>query len=73
MGKNVHVVPSNGKWGVRTEGSEKLSSLSNTQIEAIEKARTIAKNQESELFIHGEDGKIRARNSYGNDPYPPKN
>jgi hypothetical protein len=23
-------------------------------------------------LIHGEDGRIRERNSYGNDPYPPK-
>lgn len=25
-----------------------------------------------ELFIHGTNGRIRGRNSYGNDPYPPK-
>jgi hypothetical protein len=24
------------------------------------------------LYIHGQDGRIRERNSYGNDPYPPK-
>lgn len=29
-------------------------------------------NQRGELFIHGVDGKIRARESHGNDPYPPR-
>ncbi|MEF9924580.1 MAG: DUF2188 domain-containing protein, partial [Muribaculaceae bacterium] len=43
-----------------------------TQKAAIEKAMDIAINQQSELFIHGENGKIRDRNSYSNDPYPPK-
>ncbi len=28
--------------------------------------------QLAERIIHGEDGKIRQKNSYGNDPYPPK-
>jgi hypothetical protein len=32
----------------------------------------IAQNQQSELLIHGENGRIREKNSYGNDPYPPK-
>ena len=40
--------------------------------ETINHAKEICKNQKSELFIHGEDGKIRERNSYGNDPFPPK-
>ena len=29
------------------------------------------KNQ-SEVLIHGTNGKIRAKDSYGNDPNPPK-
>jgi len=43
-----------------------------TQSEAIEAARKIAEKQKTELYIHGKDGRIRDRNSYGNDPYPPK-
>lgn len=72
MGKNQHVVPVNGKWGVKGEGNEKYTSLFPTQAEAIEKAREIARNQQSELFIHGRDGQIRARDSHGNDPFPPE-
>nr|WP_084389162.1 DUF2188 domain-containing protein [Fusibacter sp. 3D3] len=32
----------------------------------------MAKNQQSELVIHRPNGQIREKNSYGNDPYPPK-
>ena len=72
-GKNQHVVPtSNGKWGVRGEGNSKLTKITSTQNKAIEKAREIAKNQRSEVVIHGENGKIQDRDSYGNDTCPPK-
>ena len=40
--------------------------------QAIEKAENIARNQKSDTKIHGEKGKIRAADSYGNDPCPPK-
>lgn len=72
MNKNQHVVPTEKGWGIRGEDNEKITQHFETQEEAIEKARAIAKNQKSELLIHGEDGEIRARDSYGNDPYPPK-
>jgi uncharacterized protein YdaT len=72
MGKNQHVVTHRDGWGVRGEGNSKVTSIHSTQREAIEKAKSIAVNQNSELFIHGQNGRIRERNSYGNDPYPPK-
>ncbi|WP_143808521.1 DUF2188 domain-containing protein, partial [Pantoea rodasii] len=28
--------------------------------------------QGSELLIHGENGRIRAKDSHGKDPFPPK-
>lgn len=72
MGKNQHVVPHPDGWAVKGEGNSKATKITDTQQEAINHARAIAKNQESELLIHGKDGKIRERDSYGNDPYPPK-
>ncbi|MCB0511746.1 MAG: DUF2188 domain-containing protein, partial [Bacteroidetes bacterium] len=30
--------------------------------------REIAKNQQSELVIHNKEGKIREKDSFGNDP-----
>jgi len=73
MGKDQHIVKHPDGWAVKGEGNNKATVVTKTQEEAIEKGREIAKNQESELLIHGKDGQIRNRNSYGNDPYPPKN
>jgi hypothetical protein len=68
-----HVVPSGGKkWSVRRAGSSRASGTYSTQREAVEKARERARNQQTELYIHGRDGRIRERNSYGRDPVPPK-
>ena len=70
--KSQHVVPRDGRWAVRKGGSDRVTRSFNTQQEAIEVARNIARNQETELYIHGRDGRIRERNSYGRDPFPPK-
>ena len=70
--RNQHIVPHEGGWAVRGAGSSRASSVHTTQSEAISAGREIARHQGSELFIHGRDGQIRERDSYGNDPFPPK-
>ncbi|MGH1432580.1 MAG: DUF2188 domain-containing protein [Neptuniibacter sp.] len=70
--KNQHVVPHSEGWAVKGAGNQKATSVHRTQADAIEHAREIARNQESEMLIHGTNGQIRERNSYGNDPYPPE-
>lgn len=50
--------------GKRTE----LEGMYRTQAIAIKFARPLAMRYKAELFIHGRDGKIRAKDSYGNDP-----
>jgi uncharacterized protein YdaT len=70
--KNVHVTQHQDGWQVRREGAERASSVHETQHDAVERAREIARDERGEVFIHGEDGKIRDRDSYGNDPNPPK-
>lgn len=68
-----HVVKrDDGTWAVRGEGNSKDTSRHDTQREAQERAREIAKNQKGDVITHGTDGKIRERDSYGNDPFPPK-
>lgn len=71
-GKNQHVVPSSGGWAVKSAGSKRATKVFSTQKEAIAAARGTAKRQGSELLIHGRDGKIRDKNTYGSDPHPPK-
>ena len=70
--KNQHVVPHDDKWAVRGAGNSKVTKQFDTQREAIEHARGIATNQQSEVLVHNKQGQVRERNSYGNDPFPPK-
>jgi len=70
--KNQHVVPHASGWAVRCAGNERATSVHGTQREAISVARETAIRQGSEMLIHGENGRIRERNTYGRDPYPPK-
>ena len=73
MGKNQHVTHrQDGKWQVKGAGNSRATVITSTQKEAIKIATGIARNQKSEVVIHGLNGKIREKNSYGNDPYPPK-
>lgn len=69
--RNQHVVPHPGGWAVKPEGG-RASSVHPTQQDAIDRGREVARNQGSELLIHGRDGRIRERDSHGHDPYPPK-
>lgn len=68
MKKNQHVVPHGKDWAVKGAGNEKKTRIVSTQKEAIVIAREIAKNQQSELVIHNKEGKIRDKDSFGNDP-----
>ena len=70
--KSQHVVPRDGEWAVRGEGNAKDTKRFRTQKDAIDAAKKIARNSRSEVLIHGQDGRIRERHSYGNDPFPPK-
>jgi len=70
--KDVHVVPHDDGWAVRREGAERASSVHRTQEQAADAGRRIAREERSELRIHGRDGRIRDSDSYGRDPNPPK-
>ncbi len=70
--KNQHVVPHNGGWAVKPEGAAAPTATTRTQDEAIRIAREQARVAGTEVVIHRPDGRIRDRDSYGNDPNPPK-
>ncbi len=72
MGKNQHVTKHANGWQVLGAGNQKATKVTETQKPAIEKATSIARNQQSEVVIHRTNGRIRDKNSYGNDPNPPK-
>lgn len=61
-----------GQWQHRGDGNERTTRVTATQREAIDSARSVAQNQETEVVVHGKDGRIRSKDSYGRDPNPPK-
>ena len=65
---NIHVVPAgdNG-WAVEEAGGGGRTVF-RIQHEAIVEGTARAKRAQVELLIHGRDGKIYARNSFGHDP-----
>ena len=70
--RNQHVVPHTDGWAVRGAGSSRATSVHSTQKQAIDAARSIARNQGTELLIHGTNGQIREKDSHGNDNPPPR-
>lgn len=68
MGKNVHITPRSIGWAVKTAGAERAATIVPTQAAAAAIGRQLAINRSSELLIHGRNGQIREKNSYGNDP-----
>ncbi len=72
--KSYHVVPApKGGWSVKKEGSHRATKHFDTKAPAVNWARSLSKSQETELYIHGKDGMIYDRKSYGKDPRPPQN
>jgi len=70
---NYHTTPDgNGNWQVKKEGAKRTSGNFDTQKEAMDYGKELAKKTKGEHFIHGRDGRIRERDSYGNDPFPPR-
>lgn len=70
--KNQHVVPIGKDWAVKGAGNFKATKIVGTQAQAIRIAKKIATNQKSEVVIHRPNGRIRDKDSYGNDSNPPK-
>ena len=72
--KTVHVVPNNTTdgWSVKKSGTKRASVNTDTKAEAVKIGRVISQRTESELVIHGKNGKIQSSDSHGNDPCPPK-
>lgn len=66
--KNFWTTKSGNKWAVKKEGSDRASSLHDTQKEAWEATKERARKSKGEAYLQGKNGQIRERNTYGNDP-----
>lgn len=71
--KNVHVTPrDDGRWNVKRSSASRASSVHDTQADAAKEGKRLARQDGVEYDLRGRDGRIREKNSYGNDPHPPK-
>lgn len=70
--KNIHTVPYENKWAVKREGEAEPISTHRTKSVAMDKGAAEAKKAQVEHVIHGKDGKIQDKDSYGSDNCPPK-
>lgn len=71
--RDIHVVPhKDGGWATRKEGASRAGTRSPTQSAAYDRARTQAIRERVEVVTHRPDGRIRDSDSFGNDPFPPR-
>ena len=68
----MHVVPHPRGWAVKKEGARRASAVFPTQREAEQYGRNLARRERVEFVLHRRDGQIRDKDSYGNDPNPPR-
>ena len=52
------------RWQVRRDGAARASKVFDTQKEAEQYGRSVAKRERVELVVHGRDGHVRKRDSY---------
>lgn len=65
----IHTLPSKqGGWTNEREGSGRAIGNYPTKAAAQAAGRDLARQEQTEHIIHTKDGRISARNSYGNDP-----
>ena len=61
----VHVELREKGWAVIREGNERATSAYPTQSEAAREGREIARREQTEFFLHAQDGRVREHRSYG--------
>ncbi|MDN3240995.1 DUF2188 domain-containing protein [Glycomyces tritici] len=70
--KSVETYHEGGQWKNKVTGNTKASNTAATKKDAVSKGKAQAKDLGAEHVIKNKDGKISQKNSYGNDPNPPK-
>jgi hypothetical protein len=70
--RDVQVVPHKDGWATRREGASRVSRTFDTQRDAYAAGRTTARRERVEVVTHRRDGTIRDSDSFGSDPFPPR-
>lgn len=75
--RDVHVYPARktkphpAAWEISCDHPHVVAYCP-TQRMATALGKALAKLSKAELVVHGKDGTIRRKDSFGNDPCPPK-
>jgi U3 small nucleolar ribonucleoprotein component len=71
--RNIWVSPrQDGRWQVKREGADRASRVVDRKSDAENIARDIGKRDKVEVITQGRDGKIQSKDSFGQDPFPPR-
>lgn len=70
--RNQHVIPRGDQWAVRGAGAKRDTELFDRKQDAVDRARGISENQQTELVVDGQNGRIQYKDSDGHDPFHPK-
>ena len=62
---------SDGKWESKREGATRASRVADRQADAWSHSKQQAAKTKGEALLKGRDGRIRERNTYGKDRFPP--
>jgi len=69
---NVWISPRDEGWAVQHEGTQRAYTVAPTKEEAVRLGREMARQEKVELVVQKRDGTIESKDSYGQDPNPPK-
>lgn len=61
-----------GGWQTKKDGNTRAGGKFDIKDDAVDAGKQQAQREGTELIIHGRDGKIQSKDSYGKDPNPPK-
>jgi hypothetical protein len=68
---DVHVMPAATRGGWIVEHGRHRLSRHRTQRYAVKAGRLVARRAKVDLVTHGRDGRIRSKDSYGNETAAP--
>ena len=64
----VHVIPHYDVWATQREGGVRVGRVADTQADAIELGKRMAKRDKVDLVVFGRDGQVQERFSFGKEP-----
>jgi hypothetical protein len=65
----ISVEPRPGdRWAVQKDGTQRASRVFDRKQDAVARARAQARREGAELVVKDDRGRIRSKDSHGNDP-----